>query len=151
MWHTARSSTKLSSCRFSFSFALRVTKLLKTSLDSSTTFSNSQKLWTNCRQKFWLFSGWWPNLIQCKDTGSVSGSGRSPGRGHGNPLQYSCLENPMNRGSWWGTVHRVTSHQTLLKWLSRAQYRCYSPSKILTRLFLIRHSSLLAWQKVWCK
>ena len=42
------------------------------------------------------------------DVGSVSGSGRSPGEGHGNPLQYSCLENLMDRGAWWATVHGVT-------------------------------------------
>ena len=35
-----------------------------------------------------------------------------PGRGHGNPLQYSCLENPMDRGAWWATVHRVATSQT---------------------------------------
>ena len=39
---------------------------------------------------------------------STPGSGRSPGGGHGNPLQYSCLENPMDRGAWWATVHGVT-------------------------------------------
>ena len=38
-----------------------------------------------------------------RDTGSVPGSGRSPGGGHGNPLQYSCLENPMDRGTWWAS------------------------------------------------
>jgi len=42
------------------------------------------------------------------DLGSTPGSGRSPGEGKGNPLQYSCLENPMDRGAWQGTVHRVT-------------------------------------------
>ena len=47
------------------------------------------------------------------------GSGRSPGGGHGNPLQYSCLENPMDRGAWWATVHRVAQSQTELKQLSR--------------------------------
>ena len=40
-----------------------------------------------------------------RDTGSVPGSGRSPGEGHGNPLQYSCLENPMDRRAWRATVH----------------------------------------------
>ena len=40
-----------------------------------------------------------------EDVGSISGSGRSPGRGHGNPLQYSCLGNPMDRGAWWATVY----------------------------------------------
>ena len=42
------------------------------------------------------------------DPGSISGSGRSPGGGHGNPFQYSCLENPKHRGAWWVIVHRVT-------------------------------------------
>ena len=42
------------------------------------------------------------------DAGSNPGSGRSPGGGNGNPLQYSCLENPMDRGAWWVTVHGVT-------------------------------------------
>ena len=41
------------------------------------------------------------------DVGSIPGLGRSPGGGHGNPLQYSCLENPMDRGAWQATVHRV--------------------------------------------
>ena len=39
--------------------------------------------------------------------GLIPGSGRFPGAGNGNPLQYSCLENPMDRGSWWAIVHRV--------------------------------------------
>ena len=42
------------------------------------------------------------------NAGSISGSGRSPGGGHGNPLQYPCLENPIDRGAWWATVHGVT-------------------------------------------
>ena len=42
------------------------------------------------------------------DLGSIPGSGRSPGEGNGNPLQYSCLEIPMGRGTWWATVHGVT-------------------------------------------
>ena len=41
------------------------------------------------------------------DMGSIPGLGKSPGGGHGNPLQYSCLENPMDGGAWWGTVHRL--------------------------------------------
>ena len=52
---------------------------------------------------------------EVRDMGSIPGSERSPGEGHGNPLQYSCLENPMDRGTWWGTVHRVAKSQTLLK------------------------------------
>ena len=42
-----------------------------------------------------------------REAGSVPGSGRSPGGGHDNPLQYSCLENSMDRGVWWATVHGV--------------------------------------------
>ena len=49
-----------------------------------------------------------------RNTGSVPGLGRS-GKGHGNPLQYSCLRNPMDRGAWWATVHRVAKSHTLLK------------------------------------
>ena len=49
-----------------------------------------------------------------RDTGSIPGWGRSPGGGHGNPLQYSCLENPMDRGAWRPTVHGVTKGQTCL-------------------------------------
>ena len=46
------------------------------------------------------------------DMGSILGLGRSPGGGHGNPLQYSCLQNPMDRGAWQATVHRVTELDT---------------------------------------
>ena len=46
------------------------------------------------------------------DEGSIPGSGRSPGGGNGNPLQYSCLENPMDRGAWWATVHGVAKSRT---------------------------------------
>ena len=48
------------------------------------------------------------------DLGSIPGSGRSPGEGNGNPLQYSCLENPMDRGAWRAADHRVAKNQTLL-------------------------------------
>ena len=43
-----------------------------------------------------------------RDMGLIPGLGRSPGEGHGNPLQYSCLKNLMDRGAWWATVHRLT-------------------------------------------
>jgi len=48
------------------------------------------------------------------DVGSVPGSGRSPGEGNGNPLQYSCLEHPMDRGAWQATVHEVAKNWTRL-------------------------------------
>ena len=52
------------------------------------------------------------NAGDAGDTGSIPGSGRSPGGGNGSPLQYSCLENPMDRGAWWATVHGFTQSQT---------------------------------------
>ena len=58
------------------------------------------------------------NSGDIRDMGSIPGLGRSPGEGHGNPLQYSCLENPIDRGAWWATVHRVAKSQTKLKRLS---------------------------------
>ena len=48
------------------------------------------------------------------DLGSIPGLGRSPGEGNGNPLQYSCLENPMDGGAWWAIVHGVAKSQTRL-------------------------------------
>ena len=48
------------------------------------------------------------------DQGSIPGPGRSPGEGNGNPLQDSCLENPMDGGAWWATVHGVAKSQTRL-------------------------------------
>ena len=48
------------------------------------------------------------NTGDVRDVSSIPGLGRSPGEGHGNPLEYSCLENPMDRRGWWATVHGVT-------------------------------------------
>ena len=50
-----------------------------------------------------------------RDAGSIPGLGKCPGEEHGNPLQYSCLENPMDIGAWWATVHKVAKSQTSLK------------------------------------
>ena len=74
------------------------------------------------------------NTGDVRDAGSIPGSGRSPGVGHGNPLQSSCLENPMDREAWQATVHRVTKSRTRLKQLSiqysREKYREYKePTK----------------------
>ena len=54
-------------------------------------------------------------LASAGDTGLISGLGRSPGRGNGNPLQYSCLENPKDRGAWWASIHEISKSWT---WLS---------------------------------
>ena len=73
------------------------------------------------RNRPFLFLGSFPgssdgkaSAYNAEDPGSIPGSGRSPGEGNGNPLQYSCLENPMDRGAWWATIHRVTKSRTRL-------------------------------------
>ena len=60
--------------------------------------------------KLLIIGGWMVKNPPAKagDTGSVPGSERSPGGGNDNPLQYDCLEHPMDRGAWWATVHGVT-------------------------------------------
>ena len=55
------------------------------------------------------------NAGDVRDAGSIPGWGRSRGEGHGYPLQYACLENPMDRGAWRATVHSVTKSRTRLK------------------------------------
>ena len=55
------------------------------------------------------------NAGDVRGAGSIPGSGKSPGEGNGSPLQYSCLEDPMDRGAWQATVHRVTKSWTRLK------------------------------------
>ena len=63
------------------------------------------------------------NAEGVRDMGSILGLERSPGGGHGNPLQYSCLENPMDRGAWWATVHGVAKSD-----MTEATYHvCVSP------------------------
>ena len=52
------------------------------------------------------------NVGNVRDTSSIPGLGRGFGGEHGNPLQYSCLENPKDRGTWWATIHRITNSQT---------------------------------------
>ena len=54
------------------------------------------------------------NARNVGDVGSIPGLGRSPGRRNGNPLQYSCLGNPMNRGAWWATVQQAAKSQIQL-------------------------------------
>ena len=58
------------------------------------------------------------NAGYVRDVGSIPEVGRSPEEGNGNPLQYSYLENAMDRGAWWATLHRVTESQTQLKQVS---------------------------------
>ena len=72
------------------------------------------------------------NAGDIRDLGSIPRLGRSPGQGHGNPLQHSCLENPMDRGAWWTMVHGVTKHQTQLKRLS--MHTCTSETNTISQI-----------------
>ena len=69
-----------------------------------------------------------------RDVNSTPGSGRSPGGGHGNPFQYSCLENPIDRGAWQATIHSITKSWTRRKQLNTAHYhgrnRAHSQMKL---------------------
>ena len=68
-------------------------------------------------RKKWGFSGGSDgkeSVCQAGDPGLIPGSVKSPGEGNGNPLQYSCLENSMERGDWWATFHGVTKSRTQL-------------------------------------
>ena len=63
------------------------------------------------------------------DLGSIPGLGRSPGGRHGNPLQYSCLENPLDGGAWWATVHGVAKNRTRLSDFVSSTYFCVDTSE----------------------
>ena len=74
-----------------------------------------------------VVKSWSGSAGDTRDSGSILGSGRFPGGGHGNPLQYSCLENPLDRGAWRTMVHGVAQSGTRLKRLSthaRATLNC---------------------------
>ena len=65
------------------------------------------------------------NAGDIRDMGLIPGLGRSPGEGHGYPLQYSCLDNPVDRGAWWAMAYRITNSWTQLKQLSTHAQRHY--------------------------
>ena len=77
---------------------------------------------------------------QARDAGLIPGSGRSPGGGHGNPLQYSCLENPMDKGAWRAAVHGVTEG-----WTRLSDFTFTFHSRALEKE-MATHSSVLAWR-----
>ena len=77
------------------------------------------------------------------DLGSTPGSDRSPGEGNGSPLWYSCLENPMDGGAWWATVHGVARSRTRLSDFTFTFHFHALEKEIAT------HSSILAWKIPW--
>ena len=89
------------------------------------------------------------------DPGSIPGSGRSPGEGNGNPLQYSCLENPMDGGAWQATVHGVAKSRTRLSDFTtttttmwETQVQSLGREDPLEKE-MAPHSSTLAWKIPW--
>ena len=80
------------------------------------------------------------NAGDVRDAGSISGSGRVPGEGHGNSLQYSCLENPMDREAWWATVHGVAG-----SWLRLSDFTFTFHFHALEKE-MATHSNVLAWR-----
>ena len=84
----------------------------RTESDTTERLSSSNSSWCLSSKESACNAG------DTEDVGLTPGSGRSSGGGHGNPLQYSCLENPVDRGTWQATVHRVTKSWTGLKQLN---------------------------------
>ena len=81
----------------------------------------------------WWFSGK-ESTCQAVNAGSIPGSGRSPREGHGNPLQYSCLGNPMDRGAWWAALHGIA--RVAHSWVTeQAGVCCKSPANMTARSF----------------
>ena len=105
---------------------------------------------------YWGFPGlpcwlrWWRICLQCRDAGFIPGSGRSIGEGNSYPFQYSCLENFMDRGDWWATVHGVTKIWT---WLNNynsnhsacstsASFQCITKLSGLGEISSLTHDSV---------
>ena len=99
------------------------------------------------------------NAGDAGDRSLIPGSGRSPGGGNGNPLQYSCLENPMERGAWWATIHGVvksltkltlhfTLHILLCRALSHGFYLCCNFCFSGSLVSELQHRALLSFCKV---
>ena len=89
-------------------------------------------------------------LAKAGEAYSIPGSGRSPGGGHGNPLQYSCLENLMDRGAWRTTVHRVSKCWTRLKRLSTQTTQIFFPFIFISwRLITLQYCSGFCHALTW--
>ena len=83
------------------------------------------------------------NAVATGDTGSIPGWGKCPGGGHGHPLQFSCLENPVDKGAWQATVYSVPQSRTWLKWLSTNAVFTYKCSA----QFCWRWGHQMLWRK----
>ena len=83
------------------------------------------------------------SVCNAGDQGLIPVLGRSPGEGNGNPLQYSCLESPMDRGAWWAAVHGVAKSRTRL-----SDFTFTLPFHAMEKE-MATHSSILAWRIPW--
>ena len=104
----------------------------------SKCLSQSSRIMTKASQVTLVVKNSPANAGDIRDTNLIPGSGRAPGGRHGNPLQYSCLENPMDRGAWRATVHGDT----------RVRHD-WSNSAFRTEKAMAPHSSTLAWKLPW--
>jgi len=100
-------------------------------IHSSKNFRHALSMFKNVLMPYFLHKGFSDDLVDKKsacnvgatgDSSSIPGSGRSLGGGNGNPLQYSCLGNPMDREAWWVTFHGVTKSQTRLSTLAHVSF-----------------------------
>ena len=93
-----------------------------------------------------LWLPWWlrykESACSAGDLGLIPGSGRSPGEGHGYPLQYSCLENPMDRGAWQATIHGIIKSQTRLSNISFLFFSFMVSLKLKVTLLFYKRNSL---------
>ena len=104
-------------------------------------------------------------LASAGDVGLIPESGRSPGEGNGNPLQHSCLENPMDRGVWWATVHGVTKESDMTEQLNNNNshasspgnkkkckkngiFNCLIPYKVVSRISFVPQNSFVRKYKL---
>ena len=118
----------------------------ETMMLSESSQSQNARQYVNCPewvnlQRQEVFS-WWLSgkefTCNAGDPVSIPGSGRSPGEGHGNPLQYSCLENPVDSGALRATVHGVSKSRTQLKWLdTHTHTHTHTQSPSVPRLLLV--------------
>ena len=113
-------------------------------LEAQVVFLNTCVFWLSGKQ----------SACNAGDAGLIPGLGRSPGRGNGNPLQYSCLGNPMDRGAWWATVHGVTEldiaewlgTHTSMSWNIDLETCLFPHPHLLLRLCIICNKSPLDFQ-----
>ena len=89
-----------------------------------------------------------PSAGATQDVGLIPGSERSPGRGNGNPLQYSCLGNPTDRGAWQATAHRVAKSQTCLNTHTHRRDICSRSGFKMNEIIYVKHCVLWMFKSI---